>query len=116
MPNRYLIARGVAGGHSQRELARLLGRAASTISREILRNATTHDNRYRAEKAHSYAVARRRQCRRGPGFAEAIHRLVEAALKRRWSPDQIVGFYRAQGLTMPSIETIYRRPRRMPQP
>jgi transposase, IS30 family len=54
-------------------------------------------------------VARRRRCRRGPRFAEAIHRLVEAALKRRWSPDQIVGFYRAQGVTMPSIETIYRR-------
>jgi IS30 family transposase len=106
---RYLIARGVAAGHSQRELARLLGRAASTISREIRRNATTHDNRYRADKAHSYATARRRRCRRGPRFAEAIHRLVEAALKRRWSPDQIVGFYKAKGLPMPSIETIYRR-------
>ena len=54
----------------------IVGRAASTISRELRRNATTHDGGYRAEKAHSYATARRRRCRRGPRFAEAIHRLT----------------------------------------
>ena len=96
---RYLIACGVAAGHSQRELARLLGRAARTISRELRRNATTHDSRYRAEKAHSYAVARRRRCRRGPRFGEAVHRLVEAGLRRRWSPDQIVGVGARRKLT-----------------
>ncbi|NJN36100.1 MAG: IS30 family transposase [Nitrospiraceae bacterium] len=106
---RYLITRCKTAGYSQRQIALMLGRAASTISRELRRNATTHDGGYRAEKAHSYATARRRRCRRGPRFSEAIHRLVEAALKQRWSPDQIVGFYRTQGLLMPSIETIYRR-------
>jgi IS30 family transposase len=106
---RYLITRCKTAGYSQRQIALMLGRAASTISRELRRNATTHDGGYRAEKAKSYAVARRRRCRRGPRFDEAIHRLVEAGLKQRWSPDQIVGFYRAQGMLMPSIETIYRR-------
>ena len=106
---RYLIARCMAAGRSQREISALLGRAASTISRELRRNVTAHDGRYRAEKAHSYATARRRRCRRGPRFGIDVHRRVEARLRQRWSPDQIVGHYRAQGLTMPSIETIYRR-------
>jgi IS30 family transposase len=38
-----------------------------------------------------------------------VHRRVEAALKLRWSPDQIVGHFRAQALAVPSHETIYRR-------
>lgn len=106
---RYLIARCQAAGRTQREIAQVLGRAASTISREVRRNATTHDGRYRAEKAHSYAVARRRRCRRGPHFDVAVYRLIDAGLRRRWSPDQVLGHYRAQGYAMPSLETVYRR-------
>jgi IS30 family transposase len=106
---RYLIARWSSAGWSQRAMAEALGRAASTISRELRRNATPGDGRYRVEKAHSYAVARRRRCRRGSHFDESVYRLIEAGLRRRWSPDQILGHYRAQGQAMPSLETVYRR-------
>jgi len=106
---RYLIAGGRRLLQSQRELADALGRAPSTISRELRRNATAHDGAYRGEKAHSYAVARRRRCRRGPQFSEAVLGQVDEALRQHWSPEQIVGQFRAKGRRVPSHETIYRR-------
>lgn len=104
---RYLISAHRIAGASRREIAWRLNRAASTVSRELIRNATRYDGRYRHSKAQHYTQGRRRRCRRGPRFSE--HRRVEAALRKHWSPDQIVGFYRALGLTVPSHETIYRR-------
>jgi transposase, IS30 family len=106
---RYLISAHCVAGATQGAIARLLQRAPSTIGRELKRNATTHDGRYRPSKADRYAQARRRRCRRGPRFSDAVHCRVEAALKKRWSPEQIVGSFRAQGLVVPSHETIYRR-------
>jgi transposase, IS30 family len=109
---RYLIAVGLRLRSSHRQLARELGRAPSTVGREIRRNATAHDGAYRGEKAHSYAVARRRRSRRGPQFTEAVLNRVDDALRQRWSPEQIVGTFRADGERVPSHETIYRRVRR----
>ena len=109
---RYLIAGGLRLILSQRQLAKETGRAPSTVSREIRRNATTHDGAYRGEKAQSYAVARRRRCRRGPQFSDAVLDRVDDALRRCWSPEQIVGRFRADGQVVPSHETIYRRLRR----
>ncbi len=109
---RYLISAASALRRGVREIARALNRSASTISREIRRNATTADRRYRAEKAHSYAVARRRRSRRGSHFSAAVMRSVERALRRRLSPEQIVGSFRSEGRTVPSHETIYRHIRR----
>jgi IS30 family transposase len=111
-PERYLIAKLFASGWSHRAIAVHLDRAPSTISRERRRNATNHDGGYRAEKAHDYAVARRRRCRRGSHFDAAMYRKIDASLRKRWSPDQIVGYYGEQGVVMPSLETIYRRLRR----
>jgi IS30 family transposase len=106
---RYRISAHRMAGANQAEIARLLQRSPSTISRELRRNATTHDLRYRPTKAHRYAEARRRRCRRRSQFSRQVHRRVDAALKLRWSPEQIVGHYRAVGLAVPSHETIYRR-------
>lgn len=109
---RYLISAHLVAGRTQGEIAHLLSRAPSTISREVRRNATTHDGRYRPSKAHRYAQARRRRCRRGSQFSENVYRQVEAALRNRLSPDQIVGHFRDLGRIVPSHETIYRHLRR----
>jgi len=61
---RYLITAQRMCHRSPAQIGRLLGRHRSTITRELRRNAAHHDGDYRAEKAHSYAVARRRHCRR----------------------------------------------------
>lgn len=109
---RYRISAEVRAGRSLRQVARELGRAPSTISRELQRNATTNDGLYRPDKAQRYCVARRRRCRRGPHFSRGQLAVVERLLRRRWSPRQIAGTLRAEGTPVPSHETIYRHIRR----
>lgn len=109
---RYLIACGLRLKQTLREIAEALQRAPSTVSREVRRNATAHDDAYRCEKADSYAVARRRRSRRGPRYGEGVWAEVEQALRERWSAEQIVGRSRDEGRVVPSHETIYRRLRK----
>jgi hypothetical protein len=56
LSEREEISRGVVAGHSIRSIAELLGRAASTVSREINRNGGRRD--YRARKAEQAAWER----------------------------------------------------------
>lgn len=106
---RYRITAQRMSGDSQAEIARLLDRHPSTIGRELQRNATAHDGDYRAEKAHSYATARRRRCRRGARFSAENMARVAALLRRRWSAEQISGTLKKTGELSISVETIYRR-------
>jgi IS30 family transposase len=91
---RYRITAQLTCSRSQAQIAQLLGRDRSTISRELRRNATHHDGKYRAEKAHSYTVARRRRCRRRPHFTVENMALVARLLRRKWSAEQIAGVLR----------------------
>ena len=92
---------------SRAEIARLQ-RHPSTIGRELRRNATPHDSDYRAEKAHSYATARRRRCRRAARFSATDMARVAKLLRRRFSPEQIAGVWKKTGALRISHETIYR--------
>lgn len=109
---RYRISAERQAGHSVRQVAEMLGRSPSTISRELRRNVTQHDGYYRAGNAHEYCVARRRRCRRVPRYDKVVLARVERLIKRRWSPKQICGTLRAAGSPIPSHETIYRHLRR----
>src|SRR3954463_8060814 len=61
-PERIALADLLAGGEGVRAIARELGRAASTISREIARNSDP-DGRYRPHHAEHAARARARRPR-----------------------------------------------------
>jgi IS30 family transposase len=106
---RYIITAQRMSGGSQADIARLLERHPSTIGRELRRNATTHDGAYRAEKAHSYATARRRRCRREARFSAEDMGRVADLVRRRWSAEQISGVLKKTGELCISHETIYRR-------
>jgi IS30 family transposase len=105
------ISRGLAHAETVRGIAQRLGRAPSTISREIRRHGGRP--RYRAQCADRRAWARARRPKRcrlatRPG----LRRRIAAKLARQWSPQQIAGWLR---LTFPSDpdqhvshETIYR--------
>ena len=85
------ISRGVMAGHSIRSIAELLGRAASTVSREINRNGGRRD--YRASKAEQAAwerAHRRKTCKLVKN--RALAQLVAKKLTQRWSPQQIAGW------------------------
>ena len=88
---RYAMGNMLQQGFSYRAIGRVLGRSAATISRERRRNATTHDGHYRHEKAHQYAMARRRRTRKGPQFSQQQWCLLEQVLRKNWSPQQVVG-------------------------
>ena len=76
-------------GVSVRRIARRLGRAPSTISRELRRNAIPAKG-YRPFEAHRLAIARRaRHHRRRVEVNVELHRAVGELLSQRWSPQQI---------------------------
>jgi len=107
---REQISRGVAAGDSARAIARQLGRAASTITRELHLNGGRA--RYRALRAHRRAIACTARPKPGKLTGSArLRREVEAGLLQRWSPQQISARLRADhpdDLEMRiSHETIY---------
>jgi transposase, IS30 family len=105
------IALARAGGESMNSIARRLGRSPSTISRELRRNAD-RDGGYRATTAH--ALAYHRASRPKPAKLVTnvrLRRKVEEDLRRRYSPEQIVGRLRRDFPDDPEMrvspETIY---------
>jgi len=111
LTEREEISRGLAAEQSARSLARLLGRAPSTVSREIRRNGGY--DRYRAALPDEAAFIRARRPKRcklagSPWLRQAVAR----KLKRRWSPQQIAGWLKQMHpedeAKRVSHETIYR--------
>ena len=105
---RYSITALLRHGWTQAEIAMELGRSRSTISRELRRNVTHHDGRYRAERAQQYSVARRRRERRRSWFSAGQMAEVDALLKKKWSPEQVSWALKERGVCSISHETIYR--------
>jgi IS30 family transposase len=76
-------------GLSIRQVAARLGRAPSTISRELRRNATANQG-YRPFEAHRRATARRaRHRQRRVDTCPGLGQVVGELLAQRWSPQQI---------------------------
>ena len=93
-------------GLSLRAIARCLSRSPSTISREIRRNSETN-NDYRAERAQTSRLKRRRFCRpkRKLAIGSERFRLVEYLLRRYLSPEQIAG--KLRHMNLPKLEDAY---------
>jgi IS30 family transposase len=104
------ISRGLAAGESLRVIAARLGRAPSTISREVRANGGRR--RYRAVTADEAAWRRAlRPKEQKLERSELLRWLVEAGLERKWSPEQISGWLRRSFPDRPELcvshETIY---------
>lgn len=95
-------------GLNQAEIARALGRHRSTVSREVRRNCTRADARYRAFTAQERTNGRRSRSRRNQRFSAEDFALIDELLRRQWSPEQVCGHLARQGQLLISHETIYR--------
>jgi IS30 family transposase len=110
LSEREEISRGLAADESLRAIAQRLGRAASTVSREVAGNGG--QQRYRAAVAHR--ASRHRAQRPKPAKLATHQRLqavVEEKLELWWSPRQIsrwlVEAYPSDEEMRVSHETIY---------
>lgn len=105
------ISRGLSAGISLRNIARGIGRTASTISREVARNGGPR--RYRAAEADAQAWSRAlrpKACKLHEN--SRLQRFVALKLQQDWSPQQISGWLKDRfggddTMTI-SHETIYR--------
>jgi IS30 family transposase len=89
------------------EIARELGRHRSTIYREVRRNRAKFDGAYRPVFAVEKANGRRRRSRRNRRYSPEHFAVIERLLREDFSPEQIVGRLRLEGIRVMSHETIY---------
>src|ERR671927_675271 len=107
-----------AEGLSLRAIARALGRAASTVSRELRRTALPKGGYLPVHAEGCYRERRQRQAVLERD--ERLGRFVRERLLEGWTPEQIAGWLErggGRGLRPGSLETIYafvHRPRRSP--
>lgn len=107
---REMIALGLAAGESFRALGRRLGRAGSTISREVAHNGGPSGySVFAAESRAQAAALRPRPCKLARN--RVLAGTVAAKLAIRWSPQQISGWLRREHAGEPAMqvshETIY---------
>jgi IS30 family transposase len=98
MAEREEISRGLGAGESVRSIARRLGRAPSTVSREVAR----HGGRacYRANHADyeaSLSALRPKPCRLA--LNGRLRKAVASKLALEWSPEQVSGWLKIRYLT-----------------
>ena len=94
-------------GHSRKAIAKRLGRAQSTISREMSRNREG-DQPYGAARAEAFAAGRRRAASERPRRLQPEDwERFEALLKEGWSPEQIAGRQKVKGLPEVSATWLY---------
>jgi transposase, IS30 family len=86
---RYQIHSLMKALHPITQIAELLGRHKSTISRELRRNAGFRG--YRPKQACELALKRSESSRNARTMAPSVKEQVNALLQLQWSPEQIAG-------------------------
>lgn len=95
---RQRIATWRGQGLGVRAIAGMLGRAPSTVSRELGRNTLDHDRGlYDGDLAHARARQRTRRPRRSRLITDPeLRTQVQAKLELEWSPEQIAAWLRSE--------------------
>lgn len=102
------IQLGLWRKESVRSIARRLGRSHSSIVREINKNVPREQRRYTPRLADERAQEKRKSRGRTDRLKnETIRQYVTLHLKERWSPEQIAGRMRMEGIGSISHEAIY---------
>src|SRR5262249_58269374 len=111
LAEREEIAVRLAAGDGVRVIAARLGRAPSTVSREVRRNCLSR-GRYRATAAQRRAEDRARRPKAAKlAGSDELRGWVQAKLRKRWSPEQVSRRLAAEFPDRPEMrvshETIY---------
>ena len=104
---RYIIETLLNENYSKLEIAERLKKDVSAIYREIKRNCDKRNNKYRATLAHRRCEERHSDKKKSIRFTTEVKDFVEHWIKQEYSPEQIVGRAKEQGLNCVSHERIY---------
>ncbi len=100
---RYQISVLLKIGQSQTEIAKMIGKHKSTISREVGRNQGQRG--YRPKQAQQMSMDRRKKAT--PRIQAATWALIESKLQEDWSPEQISDWLKQNTDIQVSHERIY---------
>ena len=106
-PQRDTIEAMLKEGHTQSEIARVIGKNKSVVSREIKRNRDLRSGSYSQDLAQRKYQKRQKEKPKRVRFTDAVKTEVETLLKEDYSPEQVVGTLKKVGKDTVSIETIY---------
>ena len=104
---RYTISEMKKGGYKQKDIALVIGKDKSVISRELRRNCDKRNGEYKYELAHRNYLDRLTGKAKHRSFTPRVKDQVELLIREDFSPEQIVGRLRAEGKSCVSHERIY---------
>jgi transposase, IS30 family len=104
---RYTISEMKRQGYKQTDIAQVIGKDKSVVSRELKRNCDKRNNEYRANLAQNKYEKRQKEKPKRKYFTNEIKTHVENWLKEDFSPEQIVGRSKLEGFPCVSHERIY---------
>jgi len=108
LEERELVLKYRSEGKSFRAVGQLLGRAHTTIIREIQTNTPPLNNYYLPHKAHERATTRNTEAHRKPRLKNAfIRQWVKKKIELEWSPEQISGWLKVTHQQSIGYEAIY---------
>jgi len=93
--------------YPQKEIAAAIGKDKSVVSRELKRNRDRRDGSYKADLAQRKYEERIRSKPKHVRFTEEVRKRVDACLMDDYSPEQIAGRCRLEGVGCVSHERIY---------
>lgn len=104
---RYTISVLLKQGQNQSFIAKTINKDKSVVSREIKRNSSEKRSIYHYKTAQKKADFRKQRFHRRRTFTRQKREFVEEHVIKKWSPEQIVGYCKKNGIDMVSHQTIY---------
>ena len=104
---RYTIYSMLAQDYKQDDIAAVIQKSPSSVSREIKRNSDKRNGEYKADLAQKKYEQRHKEKPKVIKFTSYMQESVEALLKEEFSPEQIVGVMKLKNKEIVSIERIY---------
>lgn len=109
LSERFCLQDFLNQGKSFREIAKLMSRSPSSISREVRRNFSKQKKHYNAHRATVLYIIRRRKCVRKAIIQKdsRLYNMINECLLKYWSPEITAHYCRKHGQPI-SCSTIYK--------
>lgn len=104
---RYAISVMLKAKYRQKQIAEAIDKDKSVVSREIAGNCDKRNGNYDADLAERKYEKRRDSKPKKVYFTAEIQEMVEDKLAKKYSPEQIVGVAKKEGVACVSHERIY---------